>query len=574
MLDLRTACLDDRKRELEALLEVFESPDATVVERSVRAARALPAVEPCADLDRLRAAVPDPEDPAVAAEVEQLRNTLARSRANVESGRYDRAVALAEQVTTELETASWHYPPLEAQALLTRGDAMARAGQIQESLPLLRRGTLLALRVGDRAGFVRGATDLTWEFGDSRTEYEVAHTWADLARSTLEQMGGDDELAARLHNNVGAVLTNQQRYDEALEEHRARLALVGEEDGGAFMSLANIANIYNYRGQWDEAVKTYGRAIEIATREVGPDHPSVLMIRGNLLGVMWRVGTVPAARTFGEDLLAKQREVLGVSHPTVLTTLSNLAMIAGLSGDATAELAYAKESLGLAETIYGNDSHLAVPPLLRLAKLEYERRAFEPARQYADRALRIARESRGNDHADTAYALESLGTVALNEGEYEEALEHYAEAKRIVLGSNAPPELAAIVESYSASALCLLGRPGEALEMAEIAADRFDRSTASMSDRLIARNRIVWALVDLGRLEEAVAKADEVIAKWDALAENTGGAQVARFEKMRAEVALGRASLDPEAARELAAGTNDPLFQDRVDAWIEQRGAL
>jgi hypothetical protein len=58
------ACLDRRREELRALLEMFASADRTVVERSYAALGGLAPVEVCADVESLSARVPLPESPA------------------------------------------------------------------------------------------------------------------------------------------------------------------------------------------------------------------------------------------------------------------------------------------------------------------------------------------------------------------------------------------------------------------------------------------------------------------------------------------------------------------------------
>lgn len=570
MLDLRTACLDDRQRELEALLDVFAAADATVVEKAVRATRALPGVDRCADVDALRSAVAPPEDPAVAKRVEELRIVLARSRANIDAGRYDRAIELADEVLTEIGSASWSYPPVRARALLLRGDATSHSGNLPKSLQLIREGTLLAQEVGDREAFVKGAIDLVWEFGDSRTDYDLAHTWADMARSTLAQMGGRDDLRARLHNNVGAVLTNEQRYDEALAEHRARLALVGEAGGEAFLSLTNIANIYNYRGEWKLATDTYQQAIDVASRELGANHPRILMIRGNLVGIMWRSEPPEVARSYGDRLLAEQRAVYGEVHPSLITTYANLANIAAAQNDTESERRFATESLRLTEVVYGPDHHYAIPGLIRLTHLEIAARNWQAARDHADNTLRIARKTRGDDHIDVGYALENLGSLELAVGNIDTALEHYEETVRIVVVSDGPQQLAAAAESYSAQALCEQGKPLDALRVATSSLDRFERHEGSDTDILLAKDRTAQALVDLGRYDDALEIIEENVSRWAARGDEEAR-RGAAFDRMRAEVAMGRTTGDPEAARALLEGVNNTVFERRVEAWLRSR---
>jgi tetratricopeptide (TPR) repeat protein len=505
----------------------------------------------------------------VAERVEELRGLLASGRANMDAGHYEQGFELTGRVLTEIESAAWDYPPIRARALLLRSDAMAYTGRPQEALDLGREGTLLALEVGDREGFVRGATNMVWELGDTRSEFEQAHTWADLANATIEQMGGNDDLRARLHNHLGAVLTNEQRYEEALAEHRARLAIVGDS-GTAYMSLANIANIYNWRGEWTRAAEAYEQAIEIASAEVGAGHPTVLSIRANLLGLLWRVQPPDEARAFGEELLAAQKKLYGDVHPDLLTTYANLANVAAAQPDRDAEAAFAQEALRQVTAVHGPDHHLAIPSLIRLTRLDIQAKDWAKGRQHAQRALSIAQTKRGPDHLDTAYALENYGSLQLAMGKLDEALASFTKTIDIVLGSDAPKELAGVAESQSARALCEQGKPAEALRMAESAIDHLQHSEATQVDVLLGINRRGEALVDLGRYDEAVEVLDDALERWMKQTEH-GGRREAMFDRLRAEVALGRKKKNEAELLALLEGTAVPLLEQRAQRWLKSR---
>ena len=86
VLDLRMACLEERLGRVKALTDVFVDANATVLENAVTATSALPSLDRCADVKLLRAVMPPPDNPAVRARVEALRNDLARAKALNDSG--------------------------------------------------------------------------------------------------------------------------------------------------------------------------------------------------------------------------------------------------------------------------------------------------------------------------------------------------------------------------------------------------------------------------------------------------------------------------------------------------------
>jgi tRNA A-37 threonylcarbamoyl transferase component Bud32 len=87
VVDPRSACLDRRRTQLDALLEVFASADAGVVERAVAAASGLDAPSTCSSPAALGPDLQTPS-PEVAAEVERLRGSdcAVTSRAHARCG--------------------------------------------------------------------------------------------------------------------------------------------------------------------------------------------------------------------------------------------------------------------------------------------------------------------------------------------------------------------------------------------------------------------------------------------------------------------------------------------------------
>ncbi len=93
MLDRRVTCLDARRRELVALLEVFDRADADAIERGPSAVERLPSPTTCADLEALDRRAPIPEDREA---YDALVDRVAAARAEYTTGHYDRARVLAE----------------------------------------------------------------------------------------------------------------------------------------------------------------------------------------------------------------------------------------------------------------------------------------------------------------------------------------------------------------------------------------------------------------------------------------------------------------------------------------------
>jgi tetratricopeptide (TPR) repeat protein len=122
----------------------------------------------------------------------------------------------AERVESALEVAETLWlPEIVAQALITKSIVADTMGRSEESIALLKHALELALE-----------NDLPWA-------------------------------ALRAHTNLGDTLARRERFDEALENHRATAALAARVGGTRWqrMSLADSAYVLGVRGSWDEALE-------------------------------------------------------------------------------------------------------------------------------------------------------------------------------------------------------------------------------------------------------------------------------------------------------------------------------
>src|SRR5262249_29589920 len=97
LLDLRMLCLDRRRQELQALVDVFAKADGKVVENAVQAAQAQTPLSGCADVAALTARSKPPESPAARKKVDELHGSLAQIKALTDAGKSKEAIPLAEK---------------------------------------------------------------------------------------------------------------------------------------------------------------------------------------------------------------------------------------------------------------------------------------------------------------------------------------------------------------------------------------------------------------------------------------------------------------------------------------------
>ena len=96
--------------------------------------------------------------------------------------------------------------------------------------------------------------------------------------------------------------------------------------------LNNIGSILRDQGRLDEALQYFQRALEIDERALGPDHPSVAMTKSNFAGVLFERGDKKRAIDMYRTAYESLRKSLGAEHPLSRTVSQNLKAAVARTG--------------------------------------------------------------------------------------------------------------------------------------------------------------------------------------------------------------------------------------------------
>jgi len=541
LLDLRMACLGERREELKVLVNLFTNADADVVAHAVSAAQSLSPLSSCADSENLRAPVRPPADPARRARVEALRARLAEARALNEAGKAAQALPIVRSVVAEATPLG--YRPLEGEALLLRGSVEHATGDDKAAIESLLQSVSAATAGHADLLCARALSGLV-AVTSNQARFTEAHLFARLAQAALERAGGKgggDELSARLHTNLGSLYQLEGKVPEALDHFRRALAidekLYGPEGADTLADLNNLGTALYSQGS-DDAVGYYQRALAGYEKTLGALHPSVALVLDNLASSLLAMGRIEEARADYQRALAIAQKELGEKHP---------------------EVARAHNNLGVALRHLGR---------------------YEEARAQHERALAIYEQTLGPDHPDVAQALKSLGVVLYRQRHFRDALAMHQRALAIqekALG----PESSLVGASLEEAAFVML----ELHQYADALA-RFSRALA-IFEKAYGREHIYLAtsLVGTGRAQIGLARPERALAPLEralaiARAEKTPDSLLLAQIWFAQAQALAAAGRDRARARELAeqaraafAAAGDeakPELSD-VEAWLAHK---
>jgi serine/threonine protein kinase/tetratricopeptide (TPR) repeat protein len=398
---LRTACLDQRLKNLRELTRLLRNADAALVDRSAEAALSLPSLRPCSDVAALATGSPLPSDPAARAKLGEVQELLAHGKAFQLAGRYPDALNVAK---TAYEAAGkLDYPPLLAESLLFEGSVAQLVGNVKLANDA-GLGALTSADVG-KADSLRVQADSLLAFVASQQgKSEEGHRWVALGTAALKRMGGDQELEAELLDDEGTLLLNEGRNAEALEALRG--------------------------------------ALQRYEASLGKDSPTRLNVLGNLEQVYVRLGQGQRAIAMLNETISSMERLRGKEHPALAPPWANLADAYAREGQfAKAHDALAR-ALAIAQAHYGAKSPRVASFLDLEGTIFQEEKRYADARTAYQRALDIKKAALSPKDPDLAYSLEGVGHNLLELGRPKDALPLLEQALAVV-GAD-PEELASI----------------------------------------------------------------------------------------------------------------------------------
>jgi tetratricopeptide (TPR) repeat protein len=510
VMTLRTACLDERLRELGELATVLAGADAKVVERAIGATSALEPLADCADVKALLAAIPPPSDPATRTKVEELRAQLARAKAMFDAGKFKDAEAMTKPLVEAAKQLD--YRPLEAEALMRLGETQVFMQAGEPAVETLRAATRAA--EASRYDEIR-ARALSWMVGVIGYDLEKPKdglALAEDAQATIERLGNPPAVAYILESSLGRTYSGTSEYHKMLEHHLKSLELrrkvFGEDDPNTASGYNNVGAAYNSLGRFPDALAMHRKAQAIREQLLGPEHPDSAMSMANVGSQYYQIGEIADALRNMETALANAKKSLPLKHATVLVSMANKAsLLAELGRYDDAEATFA-ELIAILRKEMPKSARMARSLAFHASYVLARTGKGKQALAEAEQAIPIALAAAGKDNDDYALAIEAKGHALQALGQLDKALAIYEEAMAIdekVLGHDDP----------------------------------------LINDMLLGIAEVQLAR---GKQAEAVAAIERAIAICQA--RKIGGKWLARFQ-----LALARALIktDPERARQAAA---------------------
>jgi len=532
---LKTICLESRRKEVRALVDLFSSADAALVETAAQAAYRLSDLNRCDDVEALSAPVPPPTDARTATEVDRIDTRVAEARARRDAGKLADALELARSASAAAGPLG--YRPLEAEALQLQASIERRMGD-KKAAEKSYYAALHAAEAGRHDVMEAMAwTGLVFVIGYDGAEYARGMELARHASAVLERLGGDAEVQATLEQALGAIEGDQGHLDPAVEhfERAARLlrSRLGDDHQSTIGALDNLALTYASQGRLDRAIALHRQVLAIRRRTLGDDHPVVAQSLEYLGNALHSQRNYVEAERYLRQAVALRERTLPADHPDLATSLINLANALSGQGRHAEALELGRRSLAIGERAFGPDHPTLARLLINVGYVLSRLHRQDEALAHFRRAAAMLTRALGPEAADVAGAWTAMGDSLADARRWREALPLYQRAAGTLQKALGPdhPDVAAAVAGQGS---CYLGLGQAARAIAPL-----ERAVAVPEDRAAPQMLAVWRFNLARALQETGRDRSRAIA-------------LARS----ARAALAAAG--PGSAEELA----------RVDAWL------
>jgi tetratricopeptide (TPR) repeat protein len=281
-------------------------PDVKVVDHAVGLVREIPSPAKC---------------DAVATLAASMSPQLAQLDAAITHARFLHRVGKYSQAIEELQATIVRLQDLDAPGVLTRAVvARAQAGYVDEH-PDAQAWTTAALAMALQSGedfyFAEVAAN---QLGLVGTDVAARELWLRLGEAAIRRYGGHDSMRAKLLTNYGVALRKDGRLKEAEATQRTVLELRRRDaDDKSFVAdaLFNISAVVSDQGRLDESLALAQEALEIWTRELGPQHPRIVRVLASLAVLAQRNADYDLALRHGNQARELARALRGEKHPEV-----------------------------------------------------------------------------------------------------------------------------------------------------------------------------------------------------------------------------------------------------------------
>jgi len=237
---------------------------------------------------------------------------------------------------------------------------------------------------------------------------------------------------AKSLNNIGSILYKQRRCEEALHYHQRALKMKEKCYPPGHVSIAaslnNIGIILSDQENYNEALKYHERAIEMQKKYYPSGHVDIaksLICIGRILD---KQGKLDGALNYYRQALEMQEKICPSGHLDIANSFKNIGHILLQQGKDNEALNYYRRSLEMREKYCSFDHVDIAADLNKIGNILYQQRTYDEALNHYRQALTMQQKCYPPGHSDIAINLYNIGLILHQQENYDEAVKYYLQA--------------------------------------------------------------------------------------------------------------------------------------------------
>ena len=509
--DLRLLCLERAVRRVDTFVELLRAADADLVRRAPAAAASMTDLERCDDAVALVQAAPEPTRLLDRAVIAALRAGLDRAAALDAAGHYRDGLAVARSLLPVAD--SLGYGPLLAEIHYQIGVLERSVAEVATAERSFRRALFAAEAAGNDI-LAASAWIRLLATARANGRYDDATHNAEQARAKLSRLGNPPAVDGFLHNNLAALALERGDPKTALDELKQVVRLyepLGVDRPRFVGALTTLSIVYDQLGERALAADSARRALQIAERMYGPNHPDLQEVLRAVANAELHAGRIESSQAILERALRIAERSYGTDHEMVAVVLNDLAGGSLALGDLERARAHMSRALEIRQKALGPDHPRLVPLLMNLARTTINARPRD-ALQLLAQAEAILRTRKQDDRASLSLVLENRGLAQRAIGQLDAAIASHRQAlelARAQFGSRHPR--VSMTTTSLAEALLANNRPADAKTLLEPALVEDGRDAVDHAHGVFVLARAMWRL---GQRDRARALAEAARATY------------------------------------------------------------
>jgi len=275
------------------------------------------------------------------------------------------------------------------------------------------------------------------ESEDVRTWYQCSRLLphAMAAAAHAEERGVTPEETSLILNQTGTYLLGRAEFFEAKAHLKRALTLAEKVYGRDHPEVATILNnlglVLRALDDLHGAKEHFERALAIDEKVYGRDHPSVGRDVNNTGLVLQDLGDLPAAKEYYARALAIDEKVYGRDHSAVAVVVNNLGLVLQDLGDLHGAKEHFERALAIDEKVYGPDHPSVGRDVNNIGLVLQDLGDLHGAKECFEHALKTGEAAYGRDHPEVAIRVNNLGRVLQALDDLQGAKEYFERALAI-----------------------------------------------------------------------------------------------------------------------------------------------